>query len=224
MEKPYKDKDGNVQYQNRLVASQDLIFSPEDHCHKGPEAFNLRKLKELPYQLAMAENLEILKKECLCNYEFLLTQLRACGLSEVLDNFELALSVWPSDEDLMTIYETMKLSTNALMLWPGQLASQLLSRIPRDTILKSEYLKLLEKQARSPSLPAVIPSSVSELYQNYPKMWFHCLAVDSSKFHIKEFNVRRVCHSSQKTLETSISVLVKFISNLIWLRNFCSFE
>ena len=146
------------------MASQDLIFSPEDHCHKGPVPFNLRKLKELPYQLVMAENLDTVKKECLCNYEFLLTQLRACGLSEVLDNFELALSVWPFDKDLMTIHETMKLSTNALMLWPGQLASQLLSRIPKDSISKSEYLSLLEKQARSPSLPALVPNIVSLIY------------------------------------------------------------
>ena len=121
----------------------------------------------------MAENLDTLKKQCLCNYEFLLTQLRACGLSEVLDNFELALSVWPNDRDLMTIHETMKLSTNALMLWPGQLASQLLSRIPKESREKSEYLKLLEGQARSPSLPALVPNNVSKIILLLVN--FHCV-------------------------------------------------
>ena len=173
VEKPFTKKDGSIQYQDRLVASQELIFAPEDHCHKGPTSYNLRKLKELPFQLVMAENLDVLKKQCLCNYEFLLTQLRACGLSEVLDNFELALSVWPNDRDLMTIHETMKLSTNALILWPGQLASQLLSRIPTDSREKSEYLKLLEEQARSPSLPALVPSNVSKIMSHL--VHFHCV-------------------------------------------------
>ena len=104
----------------------------------------------------------MLKRECLCNYEFLLTHLRAQGLSEVLDNFDFALSCWPEDKDLITIHETLKLSTNALMLWPGQLSSQLLSRIPKETVAKSECLRLLEKQARSPSMPAFVPRSVSD--------------------------------------------------------------
>ena len=163
-----------MQFMERLVASQNLIFSPEDHCHHGPTSFNLRKLNELPFQLVMSENLNVLKEECLCNYEFLLTQLRARGLSEVLDNFELALSVWPGDKDLMIIHETMKLSTNALMLWPGQLASQLLSRIPKSSILKSEFLQPLEKQARSPSLLALVPTTVSSISLRF--IYVHFLA------------------------------------------------
>lgn len=109
----------------------------------------------------MCGDLDVLKTECLCNYEFLLTQLRARGLGEVLDNFELALSVWPNDKDVMTVHETMKLSTNALMLWPGQLASQLLSRIPVDSIKSSAFLKQLAHQARHPSLMALVPTRVN---------------------------------------------------------------
>ena len=162
--KPFQNKDGSIEFKDRLVAAQNLTFMPTDHCHHGPPSFNLRKLSELPFHLIMSEDVDVLKRECLCNYEFLLTHLKAQGLSEVLDNFDFALSCWPEDKDLITIHETLKLSTNAVMLWPGQLSSQLLSRIPKETVAKSECLQLLEKQARSPSMPAFVPRSVSDRY------------------------------------------------------------
>lgn len=163
-----------MQYKDRLVSSQVLMFQPEDHCHHGPTTFNLRKLNELPFHLVASKRLAVLKNECLCNYEFLLTQLRACGLSEVLDSFELALAAWPRDYDLGTIHETMKLSTNALMLWPGQLASQLLSRISKDSIKKSEFLKQLENQAKRPSLMALIPNQVNSLSCILTSIFYYC--------------------------------------------------
>ena len=127
----------------------------------GTTTFNLRKLNELPYHLIKAEDIELLKRECLCNYEFLLAHLRALGLRDVLDNFELALSVAPNDGDLIIVNETLKLSTNALSLWPGQLASQLLSRIPKENVEVSEYLTTLDEQARKPPMPAFVPQIVS---------------------------------------------------------------
>ena len=158
--KPFKGKDGAIQLMDRLVASQPIIFQSAHHCSSTVSSINLRKLSELPFHLLMSNDIELLKKECLCNYEFLLNHLRSRGLSEVLDNFDLALAKWPKDKDLITVHETLQLSTNALTLWPGQLSSQLLSRIPIDVILQSECLKMLEKQARTPSLPAIIPQQV----------------------------------------------------------------
>ncbi|XP_065054750.1 NACHT domain- and WD repeat-containing protein 1-like isoform X2 [Rhopilema esculentum] len=157
-QKPFENKDGDTEFMDRLVAAQTLIFSPEDYCRLGSVSFNFRKLSELPFHLVRAGELDLLKKECLCNYEFLLTHLRARGLSDVLDGFDLAISTWPDDKDLTTVHETLKLSMNALSLWPGQLASQLISRMPKETINRSEFLELLEKQAREPSLPALVPN------------------------------------------------------------------
>eukprot|EP00794_Sanderia_malayensis_P012962 gene12962-14292_t len=155
--KPYKSKDGSMCFSERLVASQPVMFKTDHQCSYEGQQFNLRKLSELPYHLVMSADLEVLKRECLCNYEFLLTQLRARGLSEVMDNFTLALAKWPTDKDLTTVHETLQLSTNALSLWPGQLASQLMSRIQRQSIKNSQCLKLLENMAKKPSLPALVP-------------------------------------------------------------------
>ncbi len=159
--KPYKSRDGSIQFAERLVASQPVIFKADHDCSHEGQQFNLRKLSELPYHLVMSNDLEALKKESLCNYEFLLSQLRARGLSELMDNFTLALTKWPADKDLITVHETLQLSTNALSLWPGQLASQLMSRIQRDVIDNSECLRLLETKAKKPSLPALVPQMVS---------------------------------------------------------------
>ncbi len=161
--KPHKSKDGSIQFSDRLVAAQPVTFKTNHNCKHDAQPFNLRKLSELPYHLVMSRDLHALKKECLCNYEFLLAQLRARGLSEIMDNFDLALTKWPKDKDLITVYETLKLSTNALSLWPGQLASQLMSRIQRELIDSSECLQMLRDMTRKPSLPAFVPQMVRVL-------------------------------------------------------------
>lgn len=60
--KPYKDKDGKHNEEERCVMSQPLMYG---------DAYNLRKLNNLPYHLNHAGDVEALKEKCLSNYEFL---------------------------------------------------------------------------------------------------------------------------------------------------------
>ncbi len=74
--KPYVDRNGEQKEALRYVAKQPLKFS------EG--GFNRRKLMQLPYHLIQAGDLDTLKKEVLCNYEFLLTKVQAVSLRLVL--------------------------------------------------------------------------------------------------------------------------------------------
>ncbi|KAK7479964.1 hypothetical protein BaRGS_00028791, partial [Batillaria attramentaria] len=125
--KPYTDKSGKAGQANRNVGQQPLKF---DH------SFNLRKLNNLPFHSGLAQQREMLKKDCLLNFAFLQTKLQACGVRALLDDFSAARKAFPRDEDLKMVAETLQLSQDALQYDPKQLPSQILCRIvsPRKSL------------------------------------------------------------------------------------------
>ena len=154
--KPYVEKDGQTVVKDRLVANQPLTFRNESEKR---EVFNLRKLNELPHHLLHAGDLQRLKEETLCNFEFLLAKLQATSLESVLDDFVTSLLVYPEDEDLIELEKTLQLSSVALKRDVNQLAPQLLGRL---TSLHGKHefsgISVLLQQAYSSSVPCLIPS------------------------------------------------------------------
>ena len=75
--KPYKDKDGKENEEERHVMSQPLMYG---------NTYNHRKLNNLPYHLIHSKNVAALKEKCLCNYEFLQHKLLAtsCRYERIL--------------------------------------------------------------------------------------------------------------------------------------------
>ena len=87
--KPYKDKSGKSAKADRIVSPQPLKFG---------DSFNLRKLNNLPYHAVEARNKDLLKKECLLNFNFLQSKLISCEVRYatclVCDYFCLFSSLW----------------------------------------------------------------------------------------------------------------------------------
>ncbi|XP_070552815.1 NACHT and WD repeat domain-containing protein 2-like [Ptychodera flava] len=145
IKKPFVTNGEQVGKRDRLVASQPLMFLDGQP--------NTRKLVELPYHLLQSDRLGTLKVKALCNYEWLVTKMKVTSLSDVLEDFQMALYKFPDDEQLRTVEETLVLSRHALQEDTHNLASQLIGRIT-----KIEGLEELIKQARWPSVPGLIPT------------------------------------------------------------------
>lgn len=152
--KPFLNKDGETIYMDRLVSKQPLMFETnEDHT-----VFNFRKLTELPHHLLNSNQLENLKKEALCNFEFLLAKLRATSLDDVLEDFSAARIVCEDDE-IGIVEKFIRLSSMALMKDPRQLASQVIGRLQSSK--HSERNPCVSKfviDAYNSSVPCFIPS------------------------------------------------------------------
>lgn len=119
--KPYKDKHGESEA-IRYVASQPIQLGNQ---------MNERKLKSLPYHLAMSGNLSDLKKECLLKFDFLIHKLLCLHTQDLLDDFDLAISLFPGEQDLRSLSQAINLSAAALTQDPRQLPGHLLDRLER---------------------------------------------------------------------------------------------
>ncbi|KAK3734688.1 hypothetical protein QZH41_002106 [Actinostola sp. cb2023] len=155
-EKSFLDKNGEERAENRLVATQPLLFDTSD----DKPIFNVRKLNELPFHLFFAAEYNNMKDEVLCNFEFLLAKLRASSLENVLDDFSLFLKVNPTDLDVKMLEECLILSSYALSLEPKQLATQILGRMMTFQEKEEEYPYLCKvlRQAWNPSVPYFLPN------------------------------------------------------------------
>ena len=71
-EKPYKDKKDQMHSASRFVSKQPLMFD------NG--AYNLRKLNQLPHHLLESREINVLKDEVICNFDFLLARISALGI------------------------------------------------------------------------------------------------------------------------------------------------
>lgn len=143
-------KDGNGRsLKDRYVAVQPYMFSES--------VFNLRKLNELPYHLINAGDVEKVKQNVLCNFDFLQTKLKGLSVNHVLDDFGDALTVFPENDDLKLVCETLQLSRDALNAAAGQLAAQLIGRLASPRSPSPSIARLL-RQAHHPSLPTFIPN------------------------------------------------------------------
>ena len=69
--KAYTDNKGTESEADRHVALQPLRFG---------NAYNLRKLTNLPYHRLEAGQMDELKTECLMNFDFIFAKLHAVGL------------------------------------------------------------------------------------------------------------------------------------------------
>lgn len=152
-EKPYLGKDGAEMTADRFLAPQPLVFESKS----SRSNFNQRKLNELPYHLVLADQVDDLKAEVLCNFRFLLTNLQASSLRDVIDDYDFALQFHPEDDDVIMVKETLQLSTLALMTQLEQLSAQLLGRIKS---ADSKFIGQLLSQARQPTFSCLIPDDV----------------------------------------------------------------
>lgn len=141
------DNKGNAK--DRHVSPQPLQFSRN--------VFNYRKLSELPYHLMESDDFERLKQSALCNYEFLLTKLKATSVLDVMDDFIEALALKPDEQDVKLVFETLQLSMEALNVSANQLSSQLIGRLASSRS-PSPFIARLLRQAHHPSNPALIPN------------------------------------------------------------------
>ena len=153
--KPFVNKDNETIYMDRLVAKQPLMFESNGERN----VFNFRKLNELPHHLLKSIQLEQLKKETLCNFEFLLAKLRATSLDVVLEDFSSARNYYGDDNEIEIVEKFMRLSSMALMKDPRQLAPQFIGRLQsfKDDGRNPSVGKLVE-DAYNSSIPCFVPS------------------------------------------------------------------
>ncbi|XP_022342057.2 NACHT and WD repeat domain-containing protein 2-like isoform X2 [Crassostrea virginica] len=118
--KPYKDKDGKENEEERHVMSQPLMYG---------NTYNHRKLNNLPYHLIHSKNVAALKEKCLCNYEFLQHKLLATSCREVIDDFDLARRTFPNEKVLDLIGEACQLSEDDIIYDPLMFPSQMIDRL-----------------------------------------------------------------------------------------------
>ena len=164
--KPYP---GNDHGADRYVMSQPLYWELPDNKDEIQRVYNYRKLNELPYHFLRSPNMDQLKSECLCNFEFLLAKLNGVSLNSVLENFQDAMSVEETEDVVLKLLSgALHLSAVALKKDSRQLASQIVGRmheiITKDVPVshgdprKYPALHPLFNQALKSSYPSLLPS------------------------------------------------------------------
>lgn len=155
VKKSFVDKSGNEMSMDRLVPKQPLMFD----VNEDKPIFNLRMLSELPHHLLLSNQLEKLKQETLCNFEFLLTKVQASSVEALLQDFNAALALHPDDREFDLLNKCLSLSAHPLRQDPRQLSVQLMGRLYKHMKKKElPFLKKVLEAAHSPSVPAFIPS------------------------------------------------------------------
>ncbi|XP_071851838.1 NACHT domain- and WD repeat-containing protein 1-like isoform X2 [Apostichopus japonicus] len=164
--KPYPGSESGAE---RHIDRQRVSLEYQASIGPGEEVlYNFRKLKELPHHLLKSNQLAVLKKEILFDFEWNITKLKATSFREVLNDLHSALTIDPNDPELRLLSETLLYSEEALKHDPNQLASQLAGRLsrmimdskPRSAVDNVKYPLLVQmiNQANNPSSPALIPS------------------------------------------------------------------
>ncbi|XP_060067084.1 NACHT and WD repeat domain-containing protein 2-like [Ylistrum balloti] len=118
--KSYTDRSGKQGIEDRHVAAQPMKYG---------DAYNIRKLNNLPFHRIMAGHLEEVKMECLINFHFLLAKLIATSVRNVVYDFQAAKKELPQDYALEMLHDCMQLSQQALIYDPYQLTPQILIRL-----------------------------------------------------------------------------------------------
>ncbi|XP_053395163.1 uncharacterized protein LOC123524131 isoform X2 [Mercenaria mercenaria] len=142
-QKPYTSPKGEKGSADRHVASQPNKFG---------NSYNIRKLNNLPFHRCKAKQCELLKKESLCNFEFLLDKLKATTLWTLMDDFDMAKQYFPNDELLNNINDVLRLAQVGLLYDPHQMVPQFLGRLPNNKSTE-EFLK----KCRQFSVPSILP-------------------------------------------------------------------
>lgn len=154
-EKSFVDKSGNEMAKDRLVPKQPLKFDVSD----DKPIFNRRMLSELPHNLLQSHQVEKLKEETLCNFEFLLTKVQASSVEALQQDFNAALALHPDDREFDLLNKCLSLSVHSLRQDPRQLSVQLIGRLYNYMKKKeSPFLAKMLEAAHKPSVAAFIPS------------------------------------------------------------------
>ncbi|XP_068719523.1 NACHT domain- and WD repeat-containing protein 1-like [Montipora capricornis] len=154
--KPFTDKEGKEISMDRLVAKQPLMFDANEDKH----LYNLRKLSELPFHLFLSGNLQQMKDDCLCNFEFLLAKVRGASLQDLMGDFSSYLEARPEDDDVQLLQECLQLSANSLSKDSRQLPTQIIGRMYSFLQRKEQYpdvYRVLE-QAFNCSIDCFLPN------------------------------------------------------------------
>ncbi|KAL9973170.1 hypothetical protein ACROYT_G019587 [Oculina patagonica] len=156
VKKPYVNKEGKEMSMDRLVPKQPLMFDSRE----GKEIYNLRKLSELPFHLLRSGNLEKMREECLCNFEFLLAKLRGTSLQVLISDFSSYLNAKPKDDDVELLHECLQLSAHPLSQDSNQLPTQLIGRMYNFLQRQEKYPDVYKvlKQALNPSTACFLPN------------------------------------------------------------------
>ncbi|XP_078369383.1 uncharacterized protein LOC144653297 [Oculina patagonica] len=156
VKKPFVNKEGKEMSMDRLVPKQPLMFDSRG----GKEMYNLRKLSELPFHLLHSGNLEKMREECLCNFEFLLAKLRGTSLQVLMDDFLSYLDVKSKDDDVELLYECLQLSAHPLSQDSNQLPTQLIGRMYNFLQRQEQYpdVHMVLKQALNSSIACFLPT------------------------------------------------------------------
>lgn len=110
--------------EDRNVAAHPLVVC---QTKKGI-MFNKRKLNELPFHLIKRGNKEELYKTCVFNYNWLWTKITASGLQFVVEDLELALSVF-QDNEVQTLADTLRIAGSTLDDYPENLSLEITGRL-----------------------------------------------------------------------------------------------
>ena len=156
VKKPFVNKEGKEMSMDRLVPKQPLMFD----SRKDKTIYNLRKLSELPFHLLHCENLDQMREECLCNFEFLLAKLQGTSLQLLMGDFSSYLNVKPNDDDVQLLHECLQLSAHSLSKDSRQLPTQLIGRMYNFLQRQEQYPDVhnVLKQALNSSTPCFLPN------------------------------------------------------------------
>ena len=156
VKKPFENKEGEKKSMDRLVAKQPLLFDSRE----GKEIFNLRKLSELPFHLLHSENLDKMKEECLCNFEFLLAKIRGTSVPQLMSDFSSYLEVRSDDDDVQILYECLQLSAYSLSNDSRQLPTQMVGRMYNFLQRQEQYPHVYRvlKEALNASTDCFLPN------------------------------------------------------------------
>ncbi|GFO41156.1 NACHT and WD repeat domain-containing protein 1 [Plakobranchus ocellatus] len=121
----------------RYVPEQPLIFRATEIS----ERFNYRKMSQLPYSLLHSMQFDKLKAECLCNYEWLHTKLRATSLQQVIADF----TMLDDPKEAGLVADALRMSGSALKINPDALGPEITGRL-LPHIHRYHWIKVLVKQ------------------------------------------------------------------------------
>ena len=156
VKKPFVNKEGKEMSMDRLVPKQPLMFDSRE----DKEIYNLRKLSELPFHLLQSGNLDKMREECLCNFEFLLAKLRGTSLQVLMSDFSSYLNVNPNDDHVELLHECLQLSAHSLSQDSNQLPTQLIGRMYNFLQRQEQYpdVHKVLKQALNSSIACFLPN------------------------------------------------------------------
>ena len=205
VKKPFENKEGEKKSMDRLVPKQPLMFDSRE----GKEIFNLRKLSELPFHLLLSENLDKMKEECLCNFEFLLAKIRGTSVPQLMSDFSSYLAVRSDDDDVQILYECLQLSAYSLSNDSRQLPTQMVGRM----------YNFLQRQERYPHVYRVLKEALNASTDCFLPNG-KCLtapggvlrsAIGLTHFYVDVISMGNDNHTIAVTSQTSEGLLIKII-------------